>query len=181
VEALLNRRETQKTESGIALLHHARLFERTIVRGEFSLTAVFGNHKAMRSEYRSAAAASEKIKRTLIFVLSLVGRIEKDEIHGLWQFGESLQHGSDAAVFEGEAPANLQCGKIMPKSGQRRLGIFRKPHVLCSAAQRFNSNCPSAGIEIDEAAALKPRRKDIEEGFTQTIACGTGLHATRGG
>src|SRR5216684_384992 len=83
VEALLNRRETKKAKSGIPLLHHARLFEPTIARCEFSFAAVFGYHEAVRSEYRPAAAASEKIKRALVFVLGLVGGIEKDEIQWL--------------------------------------------------------------------------------------------------
>jgi hypothetical protein len=180
VEALLNPRETKKAKRGITLLHHPCLFERTIARSKFSFATVFGYHEAVRSQYRPAAAASEKIKRTLIFALSLVGRIEKDEIHRLRQFAKPLQHGSDASVLESEAVANLQRGKILPKSSQCGLSVFRKPHMLCSAAQRFDSNGPSAGIEIDEATAIQPGRKDIEERFTQAIAGGTGLHATRG-
>ncbi len=147
---------------------------------EFHLAAVFGNHKAMRSQYRPAADAAEKIKRAGIFVLGLVRWIEKDEIDRLRQFAEVLQHGSDATVFQGEAAANLQRGKILPKGGERRFGVFGKPHMLSTPAQRFDSNCSGAGVEIDEAAAIDARRKDIEEGFAQAIAGRTSPHAARG-
>src|SRR5258708_5438815 len=110
------------------------MFERAIVRGEFCLAAVFGNHKRMRSKKHPAADAPEKIERAGTFVLSLVRRIEKDKVDRLRQFAESLQHRSDATVLQGEAAANLQCGEILPKSGERRFGVFGKPDVLGTAA-----------------------------------------------
>ena len=141
------------------------MFERAVPHGEFCLAAVFRDDHGMRSEYRSAGNATEKIKRAGVFVLGLVRRIEKDEVHRLRQFAEALQHGSHTTVLQGEAAANLQRGKVLAKRDQRRFGIFCKPHMLSPATQRFNSNCSGSGIKIDEAAALEARRKDIEEGF----------------
>jgi hypothetical protein len=79
-------RNRKKAKGGIALLQQACLFERTITHGEFYLTAVFRDDHGMRSEYRSAGNAAEKIKRAGVFVLGLVRRIEKDEVHRLRQF-----------------------------------------------------------------------------------------------
>jgi len=110
------------------------MFKRAIAHGEFHLAAVFGNNERVRSKKCPAPDAAEKIKCAGIFVLRLVRRIEKDEVHRLRQFAEALQHSSDAAVFQGEAAANLQRGKILPKSSQRRFGVFGKPDVLCPAA-----------------------------------------------
>src|SRR6266481_1858316 len=135
----------------------------------------------MRSKKCQAPDAAEKIKRAGIFVLGLVRWIEKDDVHRLWQSAQALQESSDAAVFQGEASANLQRGKILPKSGQRRLSIFCKPYLLCAAAQRFDPNGPGSGIQIAEAPPIEARRKDIEEGFAQAIAGRTGVHATWGG
>ena len=179
--ALLNCRKAKKAKRGIPLLHQACVFKRTVPRSKFYLAAVFGNDERMRSENLPATDAAEKIKRSGIFVLGLVGRVEKDDVDRLRQLAEALQHGSDAAVFQGEAAVNLQRGKILPKSSQRSLRVFSKPDVLRTAAQRFDSNCPGSGIEIDEVAAIEARRKDIEEGFAQAIAGRTGLHATRSG
>ena len=53
--------------------------------------------------------------------------------------------------------------------------------VLRAAAYCLDSDSPGARIEINEAAAVEARRKDIKQRFTQTIARGTGLHAARGG
>ena len=181
MEVLLNRREAKKAKSGITLLHQACMFERAITHSEFYFAAVFGNDLGMRSENRTAPNAAKKIKRAGIFVLGLVRWVEKDEVDRLRQFAKALQHGSYTTVFQGESVANLQRGEIVPKSGQRRLGIFGEPDVLCTAAQRFDSNRPGAGIKIDEATAVKTWRKDIEEGFAQAIAGRTRPHATRGG
>jgi hypothetical protein len=114
---LLNRRETKKAEGGIALLHQAFVFERTIEHRELHLTAVFGNDKRMRSKKCPATDAAEKIKRACIFVLGLVRRIEEDEVDRLRQFAEALQHGSHSTILQGETAANLQRGEILPKSG----------------------------------------------------------------
>src|ERR1700738_213869 len=103
------------------------MFERTVARRKFYLAAVFGNDERMRSKRCPATNTAKKIKRAGIFVLGLVRRIEKDEVHRLRQFTEALQHGSDAAVFQGEAAANLQRRKILPKGGERRFGVFGKP------------------------------------------------------
>jgi hypothetical protein len=157
------------------------MFERTIAHGEFHLAAVFGNDERIWNKKRPTTNAAEKIKRAGIFVLGLVRRIEKDEVDRLRQFAEALQHSSDATVFQGEPATNLQRGEILPKSGQRGLGIFCKPHMLCPAAYCLDSNGTGPRIEIDEAAAIEARRKDIEEGFAQAIAGGTGLHTARGG
>jgi hypothetical protein len=50
-----------------------------------------------------------------------------------------------------------------------------------TTAYRFNSYGACSGVEIDEAAAIEARRKDVEEGFAKPIAGRSGLHATRSG
>ena len=177
--ALLNRREAKKTERGIALFHQALVFQRTIAHLKFHLAAVFGDDERVRSKKRPAMDAAEKIERAGILLVGLVGRIEKDEIDRLRQFAETLQHGSDASILQGKAATDLQRCDVLSKRGQRRLGVFGKPDVLGSAAERFDPNCPGAGVEVDKTAALEAWRKDIEKSFTQTIAGRTGPHATR--
>jgi predicted ATP-grasp superfamily ATP-dependent carboligase len=49
-----------------------------------------------------------------------------------------------------------------------------------AAAERLDSNSSSAGVEIDEATAIEPRRKNIEQSLTKPVAGGTGLHPARG-
>ncbi len=178
---MLNPREAKKTERGIALPQQTRVLERAIAHGEFCLAAVFGNDKCMRSKNLQATDAAKKIKRARVLVLGLVRRIDVDEVDRLRQFTEALQHGSDAAILQRKVSGDLERRQILPKRRQRGFGVFRKPDVSRTTTYCFDSNSPGTGIEIDEAATIEARRKDIEERFTQAIACGTGLYATRSG
>ena len=100
----------------------------------FTLLLCSATTTACGASSRPAGNAAEKIKRAGVFVLGLVRRIEKDEVHRLRQFAEALQHGSHTTVLQGEAAADLQRGEILPKSGERKFGVFGKPDVLRTAA-----------------------------------------------
>jgi len=157
------------------------MFKRAITHSELFLAAVFSNDERMRSKNRSATDTAEKIQRAGIFVLRLVRRIKIDQINGLREFRESLQHGSNATVLQRKAPADLQCGKILSQGCKRCLGVFGEPDMRSTTAYRFNSNGACSRVEIDEAAAIEARRKDVEEGFAKPIARRSGLHATWSG
>src|SRR5580692_10431678 len=118
------------------------MFEPAITHGEFALAAVFCNDDSVGSKNLPATNASKKIKRAGVFVFCLVGGVQKNDIDRLRQFAEALQHGSHTAIFQCEASNNSQRQEIPPKGCQRRLSVFREPHVGGSSAECFDTNSP---------------------------------------
>jgi Zn-dependent protease len=139
------------------------------------------NDQRIGSKNRPSSHTAKKIERSGVFVLSLIGRIEVDDINWLLQFAELLQHGSDTPLLQRKTSFNLQCCKILPKRSQRRSCILRKPHMGSTAAQRLDSNCSRTGIKIDEAALGNAWSKDIEDSLAQAIARRACLIAARSG
>src|SRR5271168_4976452 len=136
---------------------------------------MLGDHQSIRAEGRTTSHTSKKIERARVLFLSLVRRIEIDDVHRLRQFAKTLQHGSNAAILEGEVATDLQRCEILPKRSQRQLSVFRKPNVSRSTTNRFNPNRPRPGVEIDKAATLKAWRKNIKKRLAQPVAGRTSL------
>jgi Zn-dependent protease/predicted transcriptional regulator len=156
------------------------MFERAVAWRQLRLAAVLCDNDGLGREDRPPTNAAKKIQRLGVLVLCFIRRVEKDEVDRLRQLAEPLQHGSDAAIFDRKVTSNPEGREILPKRCQRSLRVFRKPDVRSAAAQRFYPNGSGTGIKIDETASLQLWRKDIEEGFAQPVAGGTGLHAAGG-
>ena len=55
-----------------------------------------------------------------------------------------------------------------------------KPDVGRAPAQRLDANRSRTSVEVHKAAASDSWRQDIEQSFSQSIACRTGLKTTWG-
>jgi len=142
---------------------------------------MFGYYQSIRAKKCATSYTPEKIKCAGVFFLSLIWRIEVDDVHRFRKFAQPLQRRSRTAILKGESAADLQRGKILSQRSQRRLSVLSKPDVLSATAYRFNPNCASTCVEIDKATTLQPRRKDVEQCLSQAITGRTSLQAAGGG
>jgi len=146
------------------------MLELPITPCKLRLAAVFGDNKNIRRKRRRAANAAEKIQRTRILRLGLIGRVQKNNVDWTRQLVEPLQHSADAAILQRKASHDLQCCEVLTDRCQRRLCVFGQPYMTRSTADRLDPHSPGAGIEIDKARPLDPQRDDIEEPLTQAVA-----------
>jgi len=172
-------REAKKAERSISLLHQAFVLERTVAHRQLSLAAMFGNDKSVGRERRATTCAPQKIKRSFILRLGLVGRVEKNKVDRLRDLAEPLKQRTHAAILQRKAPLNLQRRKILTERGKSRRCIFCQPDMARATTQSLDPNGSGARIQVDKTTPLNPRRNDIEESFAQTVAGGARLQTTR--
>ena len=96
------------------------------------------------------------------------------------EFGEALEERAGAAVFEGVAVDDLEGGEVGAEGSEGRLGVFGEPDVCGATADGFDADGSGAGVEVDKAALGDAWREDVEEGFAQAVAGGTGRGAAGG-
>jgi hypothetical protein len=154
------------------------MFQRSIARCQLGLAAVFSNDEGIRRQCRTPTSTSEKVERTGVLCFGLIGRIDVNKIDKLRDLAETLQHRTYTTVLHGKAANNLERSKILPNGRQRRLCVLSKPDMDRAAAQRLNSNRSRTSVEVHKAAASDSWRQDIEQSFSQAIACRTGLKST---
>lgn len=161
--ALLSRRDRKKAESRIALLPQVRVFERSIPRRELRLAAVFRDNHCVKRKNLAATSTPQKVQGPFVLRCGLVRWIEVHQVDRLRQFAQPLQHSPHPTIFQRKAPPNLQRRQIFPDSCDSGRSVFSEPDMPGTPAQRLDPDRPRPGIQIDEAAAINPWRKDIEQ------------------
>lgn len=160
--------------------------EGSVAGSEGGLAAVFGDDEGVGGQEGSAADAAEEAEGGLVLVSGLVGWVEVHDVYtggAGWggQFGEALEEGSGAAVFEGVAVGDVEGGEVGAEGSEGEVGVFGEPDVGCSAGDGLDAYGAGAGVEVDEAAAGDARGDDVEEGFAEAVAGGAGFEAAWGG
>lgn len=156
------------------------MVEGSVACGEGGFAAVLGDDEGVGSEEGFAAGAAEEAEGGLVLVGGLVGWVEVDDFDG-GSFGEALEEGSSASVFEGVAVGDLEGGEVGAEGGQGEVGVFRKPDVGGSAGDGLDADGSGAGVKIDKAAGGDAWRDDVEEGFAEAVAGGAGSETAWGG
>jgi Zn-dependent protease/CBS domain-containing protein len=121
-----------------------------------------------------AADAAEEAEGAFVLGCGLVGWIEEDEVQWRGEFGEALEERAGASVFEGVAVDDLEGSEIGAERRDGGRGVFGEPDMGGSAADGFYTNGSGAGVEVYKSALRNAWRENVEEGFAQAVACGTG-------
>ena len=172
--------EAKKAERRIALLQQPRMFERTIARRRASPCCCAPQSPAhpaqaarahVRCPESSASPHTPPQPRTA----------DRDTTRstGCASLPSRCSIAPTPRGSTVKPLRDLQRRKIRPKRRQRRIGILGKPDMRRTTAERLDPNRARACIQIDKAAALEPRRKNVEQRLAQPVARRPRLHPTR--
>jgi len=140
------------------------------------LAGVLGDDDRVGGE-DDCVVLGEEVEGGAVLVARFVGWVEENDVGGALVFDHCIEELADAAVFDGVAALELECGDV-GADGEDGFGLaLGEPAEVGAAAEGFDSDGAGAGVEVGEPGAFNAGGEDVEEGFAETVAGGAGFEA----
>ena len=141
---------------------------------------MFGNHQRTRSKYPLPELTAQQSQERIVLPRCFPWRIQKNQIQFCCSaLGNPLKKGRRRPLLHFGLIPDPQRKQVLPDGSHGGCRFFREPHVLRSAAQRFNPHGPRPGIQIRKPRPIDSRREHVEQRLPQPVARGTRRRTAR--